>query len=179
LTRRDRCQPRAATRLVRADIRRSRDVRYLEKVESGLSRAPRCRVWVAAIFVVAGCDRPRVVPGEPAPVPPPAPDASRELGSDADVPPAETRVPLRAADAIESRAQSDAAPDAEVVGKARGAACSRSLRTPGDCARGLACCPTSFHGHCGGAHTPELEAEPCVFVSTCIPPPCHPMDLPP
>jgi hypothetical protein len=56
-----------------------------------------------------------------------------------------------------------------------GAACERSS----ECAAGLACCESGFHGHCGGAYMPDRELPPCVVTSSCEKAPCQPFSLPP
>ncbi len=85
-----------------------------------------------------------------------------------------------ALDATASAPSDAQVPDAALetpraVGKRRGASCGGR----GECAAGLACCETGFKGHCGGAVMPDLEREPCVFPSSCVPPPCEPLTLPP
>jgi tetratricopeptide (TPR) repeat protein len=61
--------------------------------------------------------------------------------------------------------------------KGLGASCSGSAN---ECAPGLACCETGFHGHCGGvAPAPGEPLLPCVTSSTCAPAPCQPLTFPP
>jgi hypothetical protein len=59
--------------------------------------------------------------------------------------------------------------------KRQGVACGQSS----ECAAGLACCESGFHGHCGGAYMPDQQLPPCVMTTTCETAPCTPLALPP
>jgi hypothetical protein len=144
---------------------------------SGVRCAPgRLVVMLVAIVAFAGCDRP--------PARTDLPDASASAASAASAAPVTDASPLDASVSADARVaepttRRDAATRVPATGKGSGEACSPSLGARGGCAAGLACCQTGFHGHCGGAFLPELQREPCVLTSTCVPPPCRPMSLPP
>ncbi|HTB77680.1 MAG TPA: hypothetical protein VK762_30760 [Polyangiaceae bacterium] len=165
-----------------AKSRASRDARRWSALRGALACACLC-----------ACGRPETAPGgEGASVdgggatPPPSALGVRPPASDSPQPPtslaSDASAPLATSptdDASAASAASVARLDAgrpKPPGKGRGAACSQ-----GQCAAGLACCDTGFHGHCGGvAPTPaETQRDPCVVVSTCVPGPCAPMTFPP
>jgi len=68
-----------------------------------------------------------------------------------------------------------ATPRVEARRKVRGASCATSA----ECSAGLACCQSGFRGHCGGAAMPNMNDNPCVFLSSCAPAPCTPPLMPP
>ena len=133
-----------------------------------------------ATVAFAGCDRPPA--GADVPAASAAPEASAPGIAVSSAPePLMDASPRDASVSADAPAfgpttRRDAGTRVPATGKRRGEACSPSL---GGCAAGLACCETGFHGRCGGAFLPELQRDPCVFTSTCVPPPCRPMTLPP
>jgi hypothetical protein len=130
------------------------------------------------MMVAPGCARSEAIHD----VPPAAPTiaSGSEASTDAKAGPPDADLPPPDASVEEAGPARDAAAmRTTAVGKARGARCSPPIGQRGDCASGLVCCETGFHGHCGGANLPDMHTEPCVFDATCTTPPCHPPETPP